>query len=349
MPVARLQCQRMVHIHFGRGGGQSRFLVSLATELAARGVEQQFVIRPDRAWESEVAALGPVSRSNFRPWGVGRPMLRARLHRLLRSWSPATLMAWGPRAAELMPEIRGPLRIVRLGDPPRRMSHYRNCDALVGNTPEIVERACAAGWSRRAVHIPNFVRPVEVCPVARARLQTPEDCRIVAAAGRFVDCKGLDVLLRAVSRLPNHWLWLIGDGPRKPELEALASTLGIGERTRFTGWLDEPLPWLAASDAVVVPSRHEAFGNVVIEAWRVGVPVVASRSKGPAWLIDPGRDGLLFDIDDVDGLAAALAKLEAQPLLASRLADGGRDHLAREFSPDGIVDQYMALFATSRS
>ena len=341
--------RRILHIHFGRGGGQSRFLVSLATELAARGVEQQFIIRPERVWESEVAALGPVIRNNFRRLGVGRPLLRACLHRLLESWCPATLMAWGPRAAELMPDIQGPLRVARLGDPPRKLSHYRNCDALVGNTPEIVERACAAGWSRRAVHIPNFVRPVEVSAVARTCLQTPDDCRVVAAAGRFVDCKGFDLLLRAVARLPDHWLWLIGDGPLKPEFEDLASKLGIGERTRFTGWLDEPLPWLAASDVVVVPSRHEAFGNVVIEAWRVGVPVVASRSKGPAWLIDPGQDGLLFDIDDVDGLVAALAELEAQPLLACRLADGGRAHLAREFSPQGIVDQYMALFATSRS
>jgi glycosyltransferase involved in cell wall biosynthesis len=94
---------------------------------------------------------------------------------------------------------------------------------------------------------------------------------------------GLDTLLSALPRLADVWCVVAGDGPERASLERLASTLGVRERTVFTGPLsDEDLvPFYSAIDLLVVPSRYlEGFGLVVLEAMASGTPVLATRVGG---------------------------------------------------------------------
>lgn len=337
--------RRVLHFHFGKEGGAERFFVNLAQALAERGLEQRFVIRPGRSWRDEIAPLGPIIENRYARISPASLVLEWQVRRLIARWQPDAILAWMPRAARLVPPAPGPVKIVRLGDFPQNLKHFGNCDVIVGNVPGIVQRCLDLGWEKPATVITNFAREVTPRPVSRAQLATPEDAFLVVGAGRFVPRKGFDVLLRAVAGLPDAWAWLIGEGQERARLEALAAELGIAERVRFVGWVEEPVHHIAAGDVFVMPSRHEPLGNSVLDAWRAGVPVVSTRSEGPAWFMRDGVNGLLCDIDDVAGIAAAIQRIRRAPKRARALVEGGMHSLQTQFSKDHIVDQYLALFS----
>jgi glycosyltransferase involved in cell wall biosynthesis len=162
--------------------------------------------------------------------------------------------------------------------------------------------------------------------------------------GRMHENKAFDVLLEAVSRVPNTYLWLAGEGPLRGELEALAEKLGIKPRTRFLGWRDDPEKLFAAADIFICPSRHEPLGNVVIESWAQGVPVIAADTLGPGTLIRHGENGVLFPIDDAKTLAVSIKRLMLAPDLMAKLAvEGGHDY-EENFTENIIVDKYLEFF-----
>ncbi len=339
-----MRAPRVLHIHFGKDGGAERFFVNLAKALDKRGVEQRFAIRPNRTWAAEITPLGPTLFDNYRYASLRRYLLEWRLRRLCRTWQPDAILAWMPRAARAIPDWPGAVKMTRLGDFPKHLDHFSRCDALIGNTPDIVSHCQRMGWSRPGLVISNFARPVTPDPVPRAMHDTPDDAFLIAAAGRFVNRKGLDLAIRATARIDGAYLWLIGDGKERPALEALAAEEGVAERTRFIGWVDEPVHHLASADAVAFPSRHEPLGNVVLDAWQAGVPVVASRSEGPGWFMRDGIDGIMTEIDDLDAMVAGLTALKADPDLRHRYAAAGPARLAEMFSEEAVVDAYLAAF-----
>lgn len=332
-------------MHFGREGGSERFFVNLARAFDARGVEQRFVVRPGRSWRVDLDPLGPVVENHGRPLAPSRLPLVRHLRRIRRDWRPDAVMGWMPRGAQAIPDWPEVLKVGRLGDYPKRLGYFARCDALVCNTPDIAARCRELGWTRPVHTITNFPREVEPAPVPRAALGTPEDAFVIVGAGRFADVKGFDVLVRAAARIPGAWLWLVGDGEEREALERLARAEGLGERVRFAGWVGEPVHHLAAADAVALPSRHEPLGNVILEAWGAGVPVAASRSGGPSWIVEDGRSGLLVPPDDPGALADALGRLRTDRELAARLVAGGRARLEGTFARERIVEQYLELLA----
>src|SRR5260370_1308960 len=135
--------------------------------------------------------------------------------------------------------------------------------------------------------------------------------RLLSLAARFAfgpdvpawlpPTEGFDLLLEALAAPREVALWIAGDGPLRPRLERLATRLGISGRVRFLGWREDVPRLLAAADLLVCPSLHEPLGNVVIEAWSAGLPVVATASDGPAGLIQDGESGILVPLPGVRG------------------------------------------------
>jgi len=344
MTATHMRAPRVLHIHFGKEGGAERFCVNLAKALGRRGVEQRFAIRPNRSWEGEIAPLGPIIRNNYRYLSLSRFWLEWKLRHICRTWQPDAILAWMPRAARAIPDWPGAVKMTRLGDFPQKLDHFSRCDALIGNTPDIISHCQGLGWGKPGLVISNFARPVTPVAVDRAAHDTPDDAFLIAAAGRFVNRKGLDLAIRATARIEGAYLWLIGDGKERAALETLAREQGIADRTRFIGWVDEPVHHLAAADAVAFPSRHEPLGNVILDAWQAGVPVVSTRAEGPSWFFRDQTDGIMVDIDDLDGLTSGLQALKDNPDLRARYAAAGPARLQGMFSEDAVVDAYLAAF-----
>jgi len=319
-------------------GGAETFFVRLALALGRAGQDQRIVIRrdPTRAALLRAGCIAPVELP-FRRWlDLATPL---GFRRAIRDWRPRVVLTWMTRATQLCPPGDF-VHVARLGGY-YDLRPYRRCQHLIGNTREICDFIVRAGWpAERAHYLPNFVPDMRAQPVARASLGTPADVPLVLALGRLHENKAFDVLLAALALAPRAHLWLAGEGPLRAALEVQARRLGIAERVRFLGWREDTPALLAAADILVCPSRHEPLGNVVIEAWSAGVPVVAAASAGPAALIREGETGLLVPIEDAGALAAAIERLAGDAALGKRLAEAGRLAYAAEFSEGTVVAGY---------
>lgn len=341
--------ERIFHLMLGTDGGTERFFLRLARAFHERGISQQFAIRPNMNWRGELAQLGPIHEGfHLRRWPLSAA--RAALMKTrLKTWRPDAVMAWRAPAARLVPKDLTGARIVRLGDYPSHLRHFGNLDCIVGIAPEVLAHCRDLGWRGRTELISNFPPAGTSEPLDRSRLSTPGHAKLVCAIGRFAPTKGFDTLLRAVARTEDLWLWLVGDGESRTELETLAAELGISDRVRMPGWVSDPSGYISAADIFCVPSHQEALGNVLLEGWKSGRPMVATRAEGPLWAATDREDALLVDIDDVAGLAAALSKVAGSPDLARRLVAGGYRTLSDRFSQAAVVDAYLGLFDDIRS
>jgi glycosyltransferase involved in cell wall biosynthesis len=162
--------------------------------------------------------------------------------------------------------------------------------------------------------------------------------------------KGIDVLLRAfhaVAAGNRLTLRLLGDGPLRSELEALAGRLGISDRVAFLGerGRQEVFDELVRCDLLVMPSRHESesFGLATLEAMACGKPVIASAVGGLVELVTDNQTGLLVPRDDPDALAQAICRLIDDAALRARLGEAGRAK-AQQFTVGRMGDNYERMF-----
>jgi glycosyltransferase involved in cell wall biosynthesis len=146
---------------------------------------------------------------------------------------------------------------------------------------------------------------------------------VVLAVGGLRKVKDFPTLLRAFALLPadlDARLMLLGEGRERRRLGALAARLGIGERVAMPGFVADPFPYLARAAVLVLSSRREGLGNVLVEAMAVGTPVAATACPGGVTeLLDGGRLGPLTPVGDAPALAAAIAGVLRQPTLPKLL------------------------------
>lgn len=165
--------------------------------------------------------------------------------------------------------------------------------------------------------------------------------------GRMIEQKGLDTLLESfalVVEARDCRLILVGDGPVRGSLEALAESLGIAERIDFVGFDNKPLRYMARADLFVLSSRWEGLGNVLIEAMACGCPVVSTDCDfGPAEILDGERYGLLAEVDNPQSLAEAIDRaLEFD--IPSRSDEASLKARSLDFTIGRAVEQYATVF-----
>lgn len=327
----------------GEGGAETYFL-DLVTSLARSGQSQAAATRPNTHREKTLAAAG-VPVGLFRFGGPADLLTRFQVAGFARRQETKLTLAWMNRAARHTP--KGPwARIGRLGGY-YNLKYYRGFDELVANTEDIADWIVAQGWPAGKVrYIPNFAAaPPDVAPMDRASLQTPADAPLLLSMGRLHEVKAQDVAISALRDLPEAWLWIAGVGPQEGRLKALAEALGVSHRVRFLGWRNDPSALYRTADICVFPSRYEPLGNVVIQAWAHGLPVVAAASQGPSALIRSGEDGILTPIDDVAAFAAGVRQLLDDPMLRIRLVQNGAERVEGEFSETAVQARWQTLFA----
>jgi glycosyltransferase involved in cell wall biosynthesis len=160
--------------------------------------------------------------------------------------------------------------------------------------------------------------------------------------------KAHEVLLEAtamvVRRFPDVELLVVGDGPRRSELEVVARRHGVERQTRFLGHRDDVPALLASGDLFVLPSRSEALPNAVLEAMAAGLPVIATRVGGMPEIIDHQRTGVLVAPDDARALGFAMLDLIQWPDHACALGAKARETVARDYSFDRMVAGFEALY-----
>lgn len=309
----------------------------VAGALEERGVEQVHVAMANR-WDF---------------WSAWR------LRRLVASHAPCVVQTYMGRATRLTQVPKGvpAVHIARLGGFYKIDGYYRHAHAWVGNTRAICDYMIGQGLpAGRVFHIGNFVPEARHYEPAdrqqrRSALGIPDDAWVLFALGRLIEKKGFQDLLAALARLPveiagRPWRMLIaGDGESAAGLKAQCTAAGLSDRVVWLGWQNPPDPWLDLADLMIVPSRHEPLGNVILEAWNYARPVLSTTSDGAMELIRPDQNGLLAPCADpaalADGVLRALNMDEAGRLA---LGAAGQRDLSAKYGQPVILGAYLDLY-----
>ncbi len=218
---------------------------------------------------------------------------------------------------------------------------------LVGNS-EAVDVWRVKGYSGPLEVLPQFGVDEVLFPY---RVPNPDQTPLrIGYAGRLVEEKGLDVLIKAINLLPGAWhLRIVGDGPDRDRLQTVAGLLNIGGGVAF----DPPrksteMPaFYHDLDVLVLPSLtrpnwKEQFGRVLIEAMSSGVVVVGARSGAIPEVIDDA--GLLFDEGDENALRDCLHALMTRPALRLQLAEAGRARVEAHYTQRHIAARTVEVY-----
>lgn len=208
---------------------------------------------------------------------------------------------------------------------------------------------------RRVVVVPNFVEPDAFEPpapesraAARADLGIPAGARVIGVVARLDPVKDHATLLGAFARLapalPDVHLAIVGDGPCRGDLEALATKLGLGGRVLFAGMRPHRPNLHHLFDVSALSSLSEGFPNSVVEAMAAARPVVATDVGGVRDALVDGVTGLLVPAGDPAALGAALERVLGDPATAAAMGRAGRERAESLFAAEPVVAGLVSLY-----
>ena len=217
--------------------------------------------------------------------------------------------------------------------------------------PNGVDFASYSGQSQPQTHagLPAFAAEPQA-PAGLPAVAAEPRRRVITVANLRPE-KSHETLIAAAGLLaaefPDVQFQVVGDGPRRAELEALVRTRGLDRRVQFLGYREDVAQLLAEADVFVLPSRSEAFPNGAIEAMAAGLPVVASATGGLLDLIEHGHTGLLFEPGNAEALADALRHLFTGAGIAAGIGHRAQAQVRQRYSFERMVRSFEDLYVAS--
>lgn len=341
-------------------GGIERKMLILCHEFVARGVAVEFILT--RGGEVPYPDEFPAAVRIIDLGSRGKLDAVPRLIRHLRRSRPDAVLTAKDHGAKIAVLARAlgrlRLRVVvkvtnTLSQTLRRRGKrwsaqwlYPRADAIIaiseGVRRDLVDNLGMPGDRIRVIYNPMVTPAMQTGSVELPhhpwfRAGSPP---VIVAAGRLAGQKDFGTLIAAVARLRRERdcrLVILGEGPERADLEALAAQCGVADSVALPGYQSDPLPWMAGARVFALSSRYEGLGNVLVEAMAMGTPVVATDCpSGPAEILADGAYGRLVPMGDPDAMAAALGAAMDDPPDAERL----REAVVR-FHSGRIAEAYL--------
>jgi len=192
----------------------------------------------------------------------------------------------------------------------------------------------------------------------RERLGIPLDAFVCGICARLEDCKGIDVFLRAARRLisngGNYYFLILGKGSLEEELRGLARSLGISERVRFCGFLQDITPYINCFDLNINCSRGTETSSLALsEGMSIGLVSVVSDFGGNPYMIKDGYNGLIYKTDDFCALADKIEILMKDRELYKKMSDNALERYKNELNAENMARKteklYRTLFLATKS
>lgn len=326
-------------------GGIEQAFVDYCEGLQGRGHQVTALTHPNAVVNAQLQAVGvrTISLRNFGKWDI---FAIARLRKQLQELNPDIVIAHANRAFSLTRSaIKGQYPLVGIAQ--NYTTHLLvDADAAFATTHDLIASVIAHGVpEERMFHIPNMVRCHEL--PHRAGRQNPP---VIGTMGRFVKKKGFDVYIDALKLLKdrgyNFKAILGGAGAEDNALKRKAEAAGLMDILSFPGWVEDKKAFYTGIDIFCLPSLHEPFGIVLLEAFIHGTPVIATDSEGPRDIIAPNFDALIVKIGSASELAAAMAKLLDDALLSDSLAANAFAKAKTTYSIERVAERIERALTT---
>lgn len=312
---------KILNVMFGKGlGGIEQAFVDYARALEMRGHEVINIIHPDaqirRTLDNGKLHIHPIM--NYGEWD---PFALRTIRRMVDRLRPDLAILHGNRATGLfLRAAKGKIPLVGVAQN-YKTKRFMHTDAVLTTTKDLVRHLQEEEKipAEKIFQIPNMV---DLPPgVPRNAPRTPP---VIGTLGRFVTKKGFDDYIRALGQLNKSGVafraLLAGDGEQKSALMALAREEGVNQMLEFPGWVQDKDAFFRSIDIFVLPSLHEPFGIVLIEAMGRGLPSISTRTEGPEEIITNGQDGLLVPCHAPEAIAGGLQKILSDLTLYSNLS-----------------------------
>lgn len=319
---------------FGKGlGGIEQAFVDYARAMRLAGHEVLSFTHPDAAIipTLEHHGLAMETCRNFGGWDV---FAMVRLRARIRYLRPDAIVCHGNRAISLLARAADRMCPVIGVAHNYSIRRFGRLDAAFAITRDLVGKLEKTRLRNdRIFHVPNMIDiPDGIAFTPRHHHAPP----VIGSMGRFVAKKGFDTFIDALALLRQDGMEfravLGGDGEEKEALLRRVDEAGLTGIVEFTGWVTDKRAFFDACDVFCLPSRHEPFGIVLLEAMRAGMPTVTTASEGPSEIVHDGQDALITPIGDAPAMANALARLLTDESYATRLARHGFIAVATEYS-----------------
>jgi glycosyltransferase involved in cell wall biosynthesis len=231
---------------------------------------------------------------------------------------------------------------------------YMACrvDGCTGVSREVMRELSEVGFRpERTWYIPNGVSVPDFQDdriALRQRFGLPQEAVIGIFVGRLSPEKAPEVLIRAWPyALREHGglhLLFVGDGNLRSRLEKQAKGVGDGCHVSFTGWVQNVSDYLMSADFFLLPSQQEGMPLAMLEAMAVGLPVVATRIKGIADIVEVGKTGLLFEPGDIHALAKHIVSLAASRKRREKMGEEAKKSVEANYRLDVVCRRYLDVY-----
>ena len=221
---------------------------------------------------------------------------------------------------------------------------FKDADYLICLTPKAVEHAKNSGRDDNTIHmLPHYFEPQTKSSRSVNRGQRVT----IGAAGRFVEKKGFKVFIDAAAEIRSEYpeieFLLAGNGPLSKQLRSYAKQKG--NPVRFTGWVDIE-NFAPSIDIFCLPSLNEPFGYILAEMMNHSVAIIATRTNGPLWICEEGRNALFFQPSDSIELAHCLRTLITNPQKRLRYQHNGKKAIGdKRFSKEVFADHLFSIIS----
>ncbi len=344
---------RIINAMFSQGlGGIEQAFLNYCIALKAGGHTVNAVILPKAAIKDHLTKLGGINIIEIDNWGNWDLVAKSALKNIARQVKADVIISHGSRAAELFRGVSK--RAKNIGVLHNySVQRFLYMDLIFAVSQDLRRKIIADGMAENKVfYLPNMIA-LNNKELNKNEYDSKDKNEILTfgTLGRFVKKKGFDVFLQALALLKaknyDFRVLIGGDGEEKDNLRLLCDQLNLEHEVSFLGWLKEEdrNNFYKKLDVFCLPSLHEPFGIVILEALKYSLSIVTTNTEGPKEILSEGQDALFVPKNDPVALAEALEKLIKDKNLRNNLA-GNAIKTAAIYSIDVVgktLNEYIKL------
>ena len=308
---------KILNVMFSKSlGGIEQVFIDYCQAFVMQNFSVVSIVHPKARVKSELTS-SYLEVSNFSQYDL---FAVNKLRKIIEYEQPRFIITHGNRATSLMRKAAKNVSIIAVCHNYKYKSLIGS-DYIIAITNDLKNHLIKAGQPESTIYVvPNMIHIPQDITYTKLKFHKPP---IIGAMARFVKKKGLEVFIKALFELKKRNVDFVakiaGSGEGKARLENLVKRLGLEDKVKFIGWVDDKEEFYHSIDVFCLPSNHEPFGLVLLEAMKYGKAIITTNTEGPSEIVD-NSTAVITSIGDYVSLSYAIEKLIKDRVFANKLS-----------------------------